>query len=660
MPIYTVQAPDGRTVRLEGETPPTEADLDQVFAGLPAAPQQPAAQRTEADLARQAGFDPSEIEALQQKSRTRWQEAEAKGEALGKNFFTSKAAAEGLTEGGRAATRATAQGLLFGFGDEAEAMAAAKLKGTSYEEEIGRIRGEMEQAREETGGLTTGLEVASSLIPGVAGAKAAMQAGTTLGRIGRGVGIGALQSGAAGAGAAEGGVGQRAIGAGVGAGIGGVTGGVFPAVGAAGREISERVAKYASPTLGQVLGEGTMGQLARGAEKFLGQSLIFGQPLRNVAKKQIEETQNLIKGLSPKASDTLEAMGGKVSDAAARGLEKIRRTENKLYQQGVYNKILGGETAPADASNVRKFIDEIGQKSPVAQEEISRLWSKYDKPDLNISQLNDFKQQIGSTLNKAGVKLGPDDKYKLYNAAKTDFYNSVRSAAPPEQQASVIKNLARGDKYYSRVKQTGIGQFLEDFAGQDEFTKASTANQLLMAAREGKRESFGKLNALMKRASPQDADMIKQNLIRHTMIPYGKESYQITTAQVADRFNDMPDKTQELLFGKNLPTVKARMEQFRKLGNRPLNPSGTAAGLADLAYLGGVLGLGGEKKQETAMQLGGAGLLGAMALRRPGMAGKTLQAFGLGQPAALAMTPAITRYLTANSALGGQQNVNPY
>jgi hypothetical protein len=38
MPRYTVQAPDGRKVTLEGPEPPTEADLDEVFAALPPVP----------------------------------------------------------------------------------------------------------------------------------------------------------------------------------------------------------------------------------------------------------------------------------------------------------------------------------------------------------------------------------------------------------------------------------------------------------------------------------------------------------------------------------------------------------------------------------------------------------------------------------------------
>lgn len=34
MPRYTVQAPDGRTVTLEGDAPPTDQDLDEIFASL--------------------------------------------------------------------------------------------------------------------------------------------------------------------------------------------------------------------------------------------------------------------------------------------------------------------------------------------------------------------------------------------------------------------------------------------------------------------------------------------------------------------------------------------------------------------------------------------------------------------------------------------------
>lgn len=35
MPTYQVTAPDGRKLRLTGEAPPTDADLDEIFSGLP-------------------------------------------------------------------------------------------------------------------------------------------------------------------------------------------------------------------------------------------------------------------------------------------------------------------------------------------------------------------------------------------------------------------------------------------------------------------------------------------------------------------------------------------------------------------------------------------------------------------------------------------------
>ena len=46
MPRYQVTAPDGRTVTLEGDAPPTDADLDGIFASLP-----PKAETTKADPA---------------------------------------------------------------------------------------------------------------------------------------------------------------------------------------------------------------------------------------------------------------------------------------------------------------------------------------------------------------------------------------------------------------------------------------------------------------------------------------------------------------------------------------------------------------------------------------------------------------------------------
>ena len=56
MPTYQVTAPDGRTLRLTGATPPTDADLDEVFGKLP--PQQSNLGQQAWESTR-AGFDPA-------------------------------------------------------------------------------------------------------------------------------------------------------------------------------------------------------------------------------------------------------------------------------------------------------------------------------------------------------------------------------------------------------------------------------------------------------------------------------------------------------------------------------------------------------------------------------------------------------------------------
>ena len=150
MPRYTIQAPDGRTVTLEGDSPPTEADLDGIFANLPA-------QETE----RFSGWE--------------------------------------------SAGRGAIEGLTLGMVDELYGAARAAFTDEDYETARDRFRAEQTAAREEdpwTFGLS---EVASGFaIPGAGAAKAAGGAAKALPRALRGAKIGAGYGAAAGAGYSEG------------------------------------------------------------------------------------------------------------------------------------------------------------------------------------------------------------------------------------------------------------------------------------------------------------------------------------------------------------------------------------------------------------------------------------------------------------------------
>lgn len=161
------------------------------------------------------------------------------------------APARALTGGekARGAARAFGQGVSFGFGEEAEALARSLAPGRTYGEEVKRIRGEMKEFRTAEPGMALGAEIAGSVLPtglgavrlagrGLQAAGRAAQAvpfaGTATEMAGRGVQAAAratarnaaLQGVLSGVGTAEGGVTDRGLGALVGGVAGGATGAV--------------------------------------------------------------------------------------------------------------------------------------------------------------------------------------------------------------------------------------------------------------------------------------------------------------------------------------------------------------------------------------------------------------------------------------------------
>ena len=125
------------------------------------------------------------------------------------------------------AREAIGQGLMFGFGEEAEALASSLLRGRPYQEERERIRGEMAEFREAYPKTATGASIVGGLaLPGGA---ARSLGGAAL----RATAMGGL----AGLGAAEGDVSQQLTSGLLGAATGGVLG---TALTAGGRAVSAR------------------------------------------------------------------------------------------------------------------------------------------------------------------------------------------------------------------------------------------------------------------------------------------------------------------------------------------------------------------------------------------------------------------------------------
>ncbi len=156
MPTYKVTAPDGRTVRLTGDSPPSEAELEQVFASLPA--------------------------------------AESASEESGERF-----------SGWESAGRGALEGVTLGAVDEIYGGVSSLFGDETYEEARDRFREEQAAAREEDPWAFGLAEAASGFVlPGFGAAKAAGTAAKALPRALRAGGVGAGYGAAAGAGYSEG------------------------------------------------------------------------------------------------------------------------------------------------------------------------------------------------------------------------------------------------------------------------------------------------------------------------------------------------------------------------------------------------------------------------------------------------------------------------
>jgi hypothetical protein len=135
--------------------------------------------------------------------------------------------------------RAGLQGATFGFGDEAVAAGAAALNpdqsrsfGEKFNAYQGRESGLVDNFRQDNPVAAYGAEIAGAIPTSMAaGGQLAARGGNLLGRMGSGAAVGVGQGAVYGAGATDGGIQERAAGAGAGAIAGGVTGFAAPWIG---------------------------------------------------------------------------------------------------------------------------------------------------------------------------------------------------------------------------------------------------------------------------------------------------------------------------------------------------------------------------------------------------------------------------------------------
>lgn len=139
--------------------------------------------------------------------------------------------------------RAAIQGASMGFSDEAEALGLSALRGTSYDDEIARSRGKLEQYRKDYPIEALGAELGGGVLTGVL--TGGVGGGATLGRM---AAQGLVQGAITGAGTADGNLSDRATGAAIG-GVGGAI--LAPVAGVALSGLGAGVSAMAKSMFGQ-------------------------------------------------------------------------------------------------------------------------------------------------------------------------------------------------------------------------------------------------------------------------------------------------------------------------------------------------------------------------------------------------------------------------
>ena len=168
------------------------------------------------------------------------------------------------------ARTALGQGLMMGWGDEAEAAFRSKVMGQgNYETNLNKIRADVEKYKKDNPNVALGAEIAGGALPVVAtmgagaglnlaargaGTAASKLAAKGAGTIGRNAAIGAGAGAISGAGGAEGDLGDRALGAGFGATIGGVGGAVIPKAVSLGGNALRQTKRFLTPSSSATIG----------------------------------------------------------------------------------------------------------------------------------------------------------------------------------------------------------------------------------------------------------------------------------------------------------------------------------------------------------------------------------------------------------------------
>jgi len=385
------------------------------------------------------------------------------------------------------AVRTLAQGILLGFGDEAEAYVRSTFSGQDRDELLAEIRKDIAQygaARPKTAAaLEIGGAVLPSLIPAGLVARGAM-AGAGAAGLGataaRGAAAGAVEGGIAGFGVGEGGLTPRLESAATGAALGGALGGAVPFAAAGAADIGRRALD----------GLGLSGaQRARTlAERRAGKALEREGLTPETAMGVLERAQAAGAPMMP--ADIGEATRG--AAYAAQAVPSARRTGvlealmERSVEQGSRIADTTAEKMDAAGAYGLDYLDDIYES---ASEKFKPL---YEAADVDVSS-EPFRKYANRRVFKDAFRAIQSRADTLGEAPIKDLETALASDVVP---TSYLQKIAQGlDRVIAQNTDTVTGK-LNDRAKD------------VLTVRNEFKSVLGDLNEAYAKADSQFADMM--------------------------------------------------------------------------------------------------------------------------------------------------------
>lgn len=588
--------------------------------------------------------------------------------------------------------RQAAQGLTFGFADEAEA-GLRSLGGADYSEAVERIRGENQAFAEENPIASLAANVAGGVVPFVAGpgaalARAAVAAPRMLGPTGnvaRSAGLGAGTGAVAGAGAAEGDLGDRAGGAAAGAAFGAGAGAVAaPAAAGVGRVLDRVTGRNQAQGPRNITG----GQQAVLAAERIGvdvpramatdshtlqtlggatRALPYGSPLEAATNRTAQQlgqaADNMATGLGGGAPQDAFGAGSTAGQTLTDWMRRGVQHESGRNYDALRNLVNQNTLLPL--SNTRQLratltMRDVQSATHDGERILALVDEALNRPQgLNWQGLSDLRTAIGERVSGS---IAPEPGVsarmmrQMYSALTDDMRHGVQRAGIARSGSSGRRALAAWEEANTEhARLMGIRDRLVSIVGTDGSAPAELVFERLarMAGVGGNADltRLAQARDVIQRTRPGAWEEVSSAIISRMGRNRADE---FTPGRFLTAYGRMSPQGRDLVFGANtahrqaLDDIATVSQRFEDTISRYANPSGTGRAVGSIAGVFGAV-----TAPWTAIQTAAGGYGLAWMLSRPVTADAvrrymqaSLQAVTRPSPATAVLMQQVTRNLT--------------